>query len=233
MLARTTTLCRGLAKGRSLATDTNVASLAGRSMMAIDDFSPAELRGLLAQARALKAAHRSSDPAVKRAAALEAPLAGDSVAMIFQKRSTRTRVSSETGMALLGGHALFLGPGDVQLGVNETMRDTANVLSNFNSLILARVFGHDDVAELDEHSSVPVINALSHLHHPLQTLADLMALQERFGEDNLAGKTVAWVGDGNNVLVGCAGAAAAAAPPPPSLLPFAKVNFHLRRTTNQ
>jgi ornithine carbamoyltransferase len=102
-------------------------------------------------------------------------------------------------MSLLGGHALFLGPTDIQLGVNESMRDTACVLSRFNSLILARVFAHSDVTELAKYSEVPIINALSDLHHPLQTLADLMALQQHFGRD-LKGKTVAWVGDGNNVL---------------------------------
>jgi ornithine carbamoyltransferase len=127
------------------------------------------------------------------------PLDGCSMSMIFQKRSTRTRVSTETGMTLLGGHALMLGPQDIQLGVNETMRDTASVLCRFNQVILARVFGHDDVTELAKYSSVPVINALSDLHHPLQTLADLMTLQENFGKD-LTGKTLAWVGDGNNVL---------------------------------
>lgn len=119
--------------------------------------------------------------------------------MIFQKRSTRTRVSTETGMAMLGGHALFLGPSDIQLGVNESMRDTACVLSRFNDLILARVFAHSDITELAKYAEVPIINALSDLHHPLQTLADLMALQQHFGKD-LSGKTVAWVGDGNNVL---------------------------------
>lgn len=127
------------------------------------------------------------------------PLEGYSMSMIFQKRSTRTRVSTETGMSLMGGHALFLGPSDIQLGVNESMRDTANVLARFNDLVLARVYGHDDVVELAKYSDVPVINALSDLHHPLQTLADLMALQQHFGKD-LKGKTVAWVGDGNNVL---------------------------------
>jgi ornithine carbamoyltransferase len=131
---------------------------------------------------------------------LPRPLTGHSMSMIFQKRSTRTRVSTETGMALLGGHALFLGPSDIQLGVNESMRDTANVLARFNDIILARVFGHGDVVELAKHSAVPVINALSDLHHPLQTLADLMTLQEHFGKENIPGKTVAWVGDGNNVL---------------------------------
>jgi ornithine carbamoyltransferase len=122
------------------------------------------------------------------------------MSMIFQKRSTRTRVSTETGMALLGGHALFLGPSDIQLGINETMRDTSSVLSRFNDIILARVFGHNDVEELAKYSDAPVINALSDLHHPLQTLADLMTLQEQFGKENLKGKTIAWVGDGNNVL---------------------------------
>lgn len=130
---------------------------------------------------------------------LPRPLEGYSMSMIFQKRSTRTRVSTETGMAMLGGHALFLGPSDIQLGVNESMRDTANVLCRFNQIILARVYGHDDVVELAKYSNVPVINALSDLHHPLQTLADLMTLQEHFGKD-LSGKTLAWVGDGNNVL---------------------------------
>lgn len=123
------------------------------------------------------------------------------MSMIFQKRSTRTRVSTETGIALLGGHALFLGPSDIQLGVNESMKDTAIVLSRFNSVILARVYGHKDILELAEHATVPVINALSDLHHPLQTLADLMALEEHFN-GNLEGKTVSWVGDGNNVLHG-------------------------------
>lgn len=116
--------------------------------------------------------------------------------MIFQKRSTRTRVSTETGAAMLGAHALFLGPSDIQLGVNESMRDTSCVLSRFNSIILARVFAHSDITELAKYSTVPIINALSDLHHPLQTLADLMALQQHFGTD-LSGKTIAWVGDGN------------------------------------
>mmetsp|Transcript_15429 Transcript_15429/g.31875 ORF Transcript_15429/g.31875 Transcript_15429/m.31875 type:complete len:278 (-) Transcript_15429:286-1119(-) len=136
------------------------------------------------------------------------PLTGCSMSMIFQKRSTRTRVSTETGLDLLGGHSLFLGPSDIQLGVNESMRDTANVLCRFNDLILARVYGHDDVVELAKYSQAPVINALSDLHHPLQTLADLMTLQQAFGKDGLAGKTLAWVGDGTNVLhdlmLGCA-----------------------------
>ena len=127
----------------------------------------------------------------------ERPLLGKSMAMIFQKRSTRTRVSTETGMAFLGGHALFLGMSDIQLGKNETLKDTALVLSRFNDLILARVYGHEDVEELAKYSKVPVINALSDKFHPLQILADLMTVREHFGE--LEGLKIAWVGDGNNV----------------------------------
>eukprot|EP00588_Corethron_pennatum_P009904 CAMPEP_0194265750 /NCGR_PEP_ID=MMETSP0169-20130528/883_1 /TAXON_ID=218684 /ORGANISM="Corethron pennatum, Strain L29A3" /LENGTH=363 /DNA_ID=CAMNT_0039006281 /DNA_START=57 /DNA_END=1148 /DNA_ORIENTATION=- len=172
-------------------------NLKGRNFMSMLDLSTDELRGILDFSHRLKSAYGA---AKQSGSPPPTPLAGDSVSMIFQKRSTRTRVSTETGMSLLGGHALFLGPQDVQLGVNETMRDSANVLSRFNDLILARVYGHADVMELAEHSRVPVINALSDLHHPLQTLADLMTLEERYGVDGLPGKTVAWVGDGNNVL---------------------------------
>uniref|UniRef100_A0A6V2NUE8 ornithine carbamoyltransferase n=1 Tax=Ditylum brightwellii TaxID=49249 RepID=A0A6V2NUE8_9STRA len=159
-------------------------------------FSNEELRGLLDLSKQYKATY-GKDSTMPGTEAPK-PLTGKSVSMIFQKRSTRTRVSTETGMNLLGGHALFLGPSDIQLGVNESMRDTANVLSRFNSIILARVYGHDDIVELSKHATVPIINALSDLHHPLQTLADLMALEDHFGD--LKGKTLAWVGDGNNVL---------------------------------
>jgi ornithine carbamoyltransferase len=155
--------------------------------------SKEELKGLLDLSHQYKETYAIKSPSNPR------PLAGDSLAMIFQKRSTRTRVSTETGMAMLGGHALFLGPSDIQLGVNETMRDTANVLSRFNSIILARVYAHSDITELAKYATVPIINALSDMHHPLQTLADIMALQQHFGK-SLEGKTLAWVGDGNNVM---------------------------------
>jgi ornithine carbamoyltransferase len=154
-----------------------------------------ELRSLLDLAMEYKATYGKNSSVDPTKASK--PLTGKSVAMIFQKRSTRTRVSTETGMNLLGGHALFLGPSDIQLGVNESMRDTAGVLSRFNSVILARVYGHKDVEELAQYATVPVINALSDMHHPLQTLADLMALEEHFGAENIRGKTLAWVGDGN------------------------------------
>jgi len=168
----------------------------GKHFISIDKLSNDELRGLVDLSKNYRDTYgkdSSIDPLLA-----PKPLTGHSVSMIFQKRSTRTRVSTETGMNLLGGHALFLGPSDVQLGVNESMRDTALVLSRFNSIVLARVFSHADVLELSEHATVPFINALSDLHHPLQTLADLMALEDHFGD--LKGKTLAWVGDGNNVL---------------------------------
>jgi len=180
--------------------------LVGRNFLSIDELSNEELRGVLDLSKHYKKTYgkgSSVDPATA-----PKPLTGQSIAMIFQKRSTRTRVSTETGANLLGAHGLFLGPTDIQLGTNESMRDTAQVLSRFNSIILARVFEHADIRELAEHATVPVINALSHLHHPLQTLADLMALEDHFGTDQVRGKTVAWVGDGNNVLhdlmLGCA-----------------------------
>jgi len=170
--------------------------LAGRSLLRIDDYSVKELNAMLALSRQLKALHKGNNLIHPQD---NMPLTGKSLAMIFQKRSTRTRVSTETGAALLGMHALFLGTEDVQLGVNESLRDTAIVLSRYNSLILARVFGHEVVTELSTYSTVPVINALSNSHHPLQALADIMTLQEHISP-NLAGTTITWIGDGNNVL---------------------------------
>jgi ornithine carbamoyltransferase len=179
-----------------LATARRHASLKGKHFMKISQLSNHELKGLIQHALDMKAAWRSNPESARRAV----PLLGQSMAMIFQKRSTRTRVSTETGMFMLGGHGLMLGPSDIQLGVNESLRDTAQVLCRFNDVILARVFGHSDVEELAKHSSVPVINALSDKYHPLQTLADLMTLREHFGPRGLKGKTLSWVGDGNNVL---------------------------------
>ena len=191
-------ICRSLSTSAPSAGIQNaVASLKGKHFMSIDQLTKDELTGLLELSHDYKSKYSGSG-----SGSTDAPLRGESVSMIFQKRSTRTRVSTETGMNLLGGHALFLGPSDIQLGVNESMRDTACVLSRFNSLILARVFRHSDVEELAHHATVPVINALSDMHHPLQTLADIMAMQQHFGrhDDALQGKTVSWVGDGNNVL---------------------------------
>ncbi|HEU5359981.1 MAG TPA: ornithine carbamoyltransferase [Candidatus Deferrimicrobiaceae bacterium] len=125
------------------------------------------------------------------------PLAGKSLAMVFQKASTRTRVSFEVGMTRLGGHALFLSPGDTQIGRGEPVRDTARVLSRYVDAIMVRTYSHAFAEEIAAGSSVPVINGLTDDHHPCQVLGDLMTAQER-GID-LRRMRVAFVGDGNNV----------------------------------
>jgi ornithine carbamoyltransferase len=125
------------------------------------------------------------------------PLQGKSLAMIFEKPSTRTRVSLEVAAAELGGHPLYLSAGELQLGRGETIADTARVLSRYVHGITARVFSHNTVVQLAEHASVPVINALSDWEHPLQILADLQTMRQRFPA--LEGMRVGWIGDGNNV----------------------------------
>ncbi len=124
-------------------------------------------------------------------------LSGKTLGMIFQKSSTRTRVSFEVGMYQLGGHALFLSSQDIQIGRGETIADTARVLSRMLDMIMARVFGHDIVVDLARYGSVPVINGLSDFSHPCQAVADYYTLYERWG--NLSGRKIAYVGDGNNV----------------------------------
>ncbi|KAI4896187.1 hypothetical protein NFI96_006664 [Prochilodus magdalenae] len=125
-------------------------------------------------------------------------LRGKSAAMIFEKRSTRTRISTETGFSLLGGHPCFLTPQDIHLGVNESTRDTARVLSGLADIVLARVCSHSTLEQLEKEAAIPIINGLSDLYHPIQILADLLTLHEHYG--SLKGLTVAWIGDGNNVL---------------------------------
>ena len=133
------------------------------------------------------------------------PLDGMTVGSIYEKPSTRTRVSFEVGVSRLGGQPLTLLAGDIQLGTSESIADTAAVLSRYMDCITYRCFGHGDVAELANHSTVPVINALSDMHHPCQAAADMMTIVEN--SDKMNGH-VAWVGDGNNVLhdlmLGCA-----------------------------
>jgi ornithine carbamoyltransferase len=132
-------------------------------------------------------------------------LKNKSIGMIFEKSSTRTRVSFEVAMNDLGGHALYLNPRDMQLGRGETVGDTAKVLSRYLYCIIARVYSHDTVSELAAHSDVPVINALSDREHPCQIIADLMTIREY--KNRLKGLKYAWVGDGNNVcnsaILGC------------------------------
>jgi ornithine carbamoyltransferase len=125
------------------------------------------------------------------------PLKGRTLAMIFMKSSTRTRVSFEVGTYQLGGHALFLSPRDVQLGRGEPVRDTARVLSRYVDGIMIRTYGHADVEELAQFAEVPVINGLTDLQHPCQILADLQTMRQHLG--GWEGKRVAWIGDGNNM----------------------------------
>jgi ornithine carbamoyltransferase len=133
-------------------------------------------------------------------------LPGRTLAMIFQKPSTRTRVSFEVGMTQLGGHALYLAAGDLQLGRGETLKDTATVLSRYVDGIMIRTFDQSDVEELAQHASIPVINGLTDISHPCQALADVMTIRERLGR--IEGVRVAYLGDGNNVcaslMVACA-----------------------------
>jgi ornithine carbamoyltransferase len=161
--------------------------MAQKHFLSLKDWSRDEIELLFEQAAAIKASPESYASA----------LAGRSLAMIFQKHSTRTRVSFEVGMYELGGRALFLGNDDIQLNRGETIPDTARVLSRYVHGIVARVFAHQDLLDLARHGSVPVINGLSDLLHPCQALADYFTLRERRG--NLAGLKIAYVGDGNNV----------------------------------
>jgi ornithine carbamoyltransferase len=177
-----------------------------------EELTPAELRSLVERALELKA-----DRLASRA------LQGKSVALVFDKPSTRTRVSFETGIHELGGHPLVLREGELQLTRGESLRDTALVLSRMVHAIGVRTGPQEAVAELARHSSVPVINMLTHDHHPCQALADLATLRERFGV--LEGLKLAYVGDGNNVarsllIAGAlAGVEVALASPPELSLP--------------
>ncbi len=162
-------------------------SMAQSHFLSLKDWSREEIELLFEMAAAIKANPEAYSKA----------LAGKSLAMIFQKPSTRTRVSFEVGMFQLGGQALFLGANDIQLHRGETISDTARVLSRYVHGIMARVFAHQDVLDLARHGSVPVINGLSDLLHPCQALADYFTLRERRGD--LTGLRIAYVGDVNNV----------------------------------
>jgi ornithine carbamoyltransferase len=157
-----------------------------RDFLAIPDFSTPELLALF------DLAERMRTGAYNRK-----PLAGKTLAMIFMKASTRTRVSFEVGTYQLGGHALFLSPRDVQLGRGEPIADTARVLSRYVNGTMIRTFAHQDVEELARYASVPVINGLTDLLHPCQILADLLTVRQHLG--TWEGKKVAWIGDGNNM----------------------------------
>jgi len=158
-----------------------------KHLVSLKDYSRADIDEIFALTDKLK-----QDPLAYRDA-----LRGKSLAMLFQKPSTRTRVSFEVGMFQLGGTALYLGSNDIQLHRGETIADTARVLSRYVDAIMARVFAHQDIMDLAKYGTVPVINGLSDLLHPVQALADYYTLRERRGK--LEGLKIAYVGDGNNV----------------------------------
>ena len=163
--------------------------MAVRHFLTLHDLTPDELNQVIDSAIALKKAHReNTQPPV---------LAGKVLAMIFEKSSTRTRVSFEAGMAQLGGSALFLSPTDTQLGRGEPIEDSARVISRMTDIIMIRTFGHEKIEKFAQHSDVPVINALTDSFHPCQLLADVQTYVEHRG--SIQGKTVAWIGDGNNM----------------------------------
>ena len=157
-----------------------------RDFLNISDFSRAELNSLFALAERMRAGKYDAKP-----------LTGKSLAMIFMKSSTRTRVSFEAGTWQLGGHALFLSSRDIQLGRGEPVADTARVMSRYVDGIMIRAFAHSEVEELAKFADVPVINGLTDLVHPCQVLADILTIRQHLG--GYEGKRVAWIGDGNNM----------------------------------
>ena len=175
-----------------------MADLKGRSFTRVADWSRNELLQVLDLADELKAKQQARED--------HRLLPGRTLGMIFQKPSTRTRVSFEVGIYQLGGSGLYLSAGDLQLGRGETIKDTAAVLSRYLDAIMIRTFAQADVEELAAHASIPVINGLTDSSHPCQALADVMTIRERFGR--LEGLRVVYLGDGNNVcaslMVACA-----------------------------
>lgn len=161
-----------------------------QDFLSIADHTRADLEGILDDAARLKADLRAGQG--------ERPLLGKTLAMIFEKPSLRTRVTFETGIKQLGGASVYLAPDDIQLGARETVADVAGNLSRWVDLIMARTFSHSAMLELAEHATIPVINGLSDLLHPCQVMADCQTLLEQKGR--LEGLTVAFIGDGNNVV---------------------------------
>jgi ornithine carbamoyltransferase len=164
------------------------AQLSGKDFLQLSQFQTEEILYLLEEAIELKKLQKQGKP--------HPFLSGKVLGMIFEKSSTRTRVSFEVGMLQLGGHAIFLSSKDIQLGRGESIHDTAKVLSRYVDCLMIRTFTHQTVEEFAEHSTVPVINGLTDLHHPTQVLADLQTILEHKGK--LAGLKLCYIGDGNN-----------------------------------
>ena len=172
--------------------------LSGRDCLTLAEFTPEEAGLILDESAKIKTLQKSRIP--------YRPLRGQTLAMVFQKPSNRTRVSFEVGMYQLGGHALSLSPQEIQMGKRETPSDTGRVLARYIDAIMVRTFDHEEVEELARAAEVPVINGLTDQHHPCQALADLLTVRDEFG--SLGGVKISYIGDGNNVAhslaIGCA-----------------------------
>jgi len=168
-----------------------------KHLLSMQDLTSKEIEAILNLSEELKQKLRKGKP--------HQLLRGNTLGMLFAKPSTRTRVSFETAMTQLGGHAIYMGLNDLQLDRGETLADTARTLSGYVDAVMARLFKHEDIVELARFSKVPVINGLTDKHHPCQTLADLMTIREKKGK--LKGLKLTWIGDGNNVcnslMLGC------------------------------
>ena len=185
----------------------STSPFAPRHLLSIDDLTSSELTTLIRNAHS----HKQSIKSGSIPKSLLGSLSGKIIAMTFSKRSTRTRVSTESAVIKMGGYPMFLGKEDIQLGVNESLYDTSVVISSMVDAWCARVGPHSDVADIAKHSTVPVINCLSDSFHPLQTIADFLTIYETFASTStrgtsatpglgLEGLKIAWVGDANNVL---------------------------------
>ena len=163
--------------------------MAVRHFLTLKDFSKDELNQLVKRACELKTMHKNGE--------IYEPLKNKVLGMIFEKSSTRTRVSFEAGMIQFGGGAIFLSPNDTQLGRGEPIEDSARVLSQMVDIVMIRTFAHEKIEKFAQYASVPVINALTDDYHPWQLLADMQAYYEVHGD--IKGKTVTWIGDGNNM----------------------------------
>lgn len=170
-----------------------------RHFLSLADWTGEELGGILDLAADLKNKQQQGEP--------HPLLAGKTLGMLFEKSSTRTRVSFEVGLTQLGGHAIFLSPRDTQIGRGEPIKDTARVLSRYVDAVMVRTFAQETVEELANWSTIPIINGLTDLLHPCQLMADLLTVKERFGK--VEGLKAAWVGDGNNMANSWINAAAA------------------------
>ncbi|XP_043711574.1 ornithine transcarbamylase, chloroplastic [Telopea speciosissima] len=192
LLRRLRTSCQSSASVSTISTSVDGKAKAElKDFLHISDFDKDTIMNILGRAAEVKALLKSGERTYL-------PFKGKTMAMIFAKPSMRTRVSFETGFFLLGGHAIYLGPDDIQMGKREETRDVARVLSGYNDIIMARVFAHQDILGLAKYATVPVINGLTDYNHPCQIMADALTIIEHIG--HLEGTKVVYVGDGNNIV---------------------------------